>query len=55
MVQRIEKHPVGCKKHEKIEKVTASRDDKGKLGFSEKLVAGDKAFFKSNLDRFGRK
>ena len=30
-----------------------ARDDKGKLRFSEKVVAGDKAFFKSNLDRFG--
>jgi hypothetical protein len=28
----IEKHPAGCKEHEKIEKVTATRDDKGKVG-----------------------
>jgi hypothetical protein len=27
-------------------------DDKGKARFSGKVVADDKAFFKSNLDRF---
>src|ERR1700722_6780111 len=29
-----------------------ARDDKGKLRFSRKVVAADKAFFKSNLDGF---
>jgi hypothetical protein len=29
-----------------------ARDDKGKARFSGKVVADDKAFFKSNLDRF---
>jgi hypothetical protein len=31
-LQEIEKHLVGCKKHEKIEKVTGSQDD-GLVGF----------------------
>ena len=32
--ERTEKHLVGCKKREKIEKVTGARDDKGKGGAS---------------------
>jgi hypothetical protein len=30
-----------------------ARDDKGKSSFSWKLVGGQKAFFKPNLDRSG--
>jgi hypothetical protein len=41
-LEGTEKHLVECKKREKIEKVTGSRDDKGEGGaFDVNLVAGE--------------
>jgi hypothetical protein len=51
-VVEVENIWLWCAKHGKIEKVTGSRDDKERVRFSWKVAAGDKAFFKSNLDRF---
>ena len=51
-MEEVENIWLGVQKHRKIEKVTGSRDDMERVRFSWNVAAGDKAFFKSNLDRF---
>ena len=49
--RKTEKHLIDMQKHEKIEKVTGSRDDKGKGNGCTKSGCWTEALFRSKLDR----